>query len=75
MLVRSILASALLLSLSGAAFADSQRDREEKACQADAMKLCKDAVPDEDKVASCMGQHKAQLSVNCRIVYDRGGAL
>ena len=75
MLVKSILAATVLVSLSGVAFANSQRQREEKACQADAMKFCKDAVPDEDKIASCMGEHRTQLSVNCRIVYDRGGAL
>ena len=75
MVVKSILAVTVLLSLSGAASAESQRDREEKACQADAMKLCKDFVPDEAKIASCMGEHRAELSTNCRIVYDRGGAL
>lgn len=75
MLVKSLVAAIVLVSLSGAAFAESQRDREEKACQADAMKFCKDSIPDEDKIASCMGEHRSQLSTNCRIVYDRGGAL
>ena len=36
------------------------------------MKFCKDLVPDEEKIAACMGQHRAQLSVNCGIVYDAG---
>lgn len=75
MLVRSLLAAGILVSLSGVAFAESQRQREEKACQADAMKFCKDDVPDEDKIAACMGHHHADLSTNCRIVYDRGGAF
>ena len=72
MVVRSLLAAAMLASLAGTALAESQRDRQEKACQADAMKFCKDFVPDEDKIATCMGQHRSQLSVNCGIVYDRG---
>ena len=72
MVLKTLLAAAVLASLSGAALAESQRDRQERACQADAMKFCKDFVPDEDKIAACMGQHRSQLSVNCGIVYDKG---
>ena len=67
----TVAASALLL-LTGAAMAESQRDRQERACQADAMKFCKDLVPNEEKIAACMGQHRSELSVNCGIVYDAG---
>ena len=62
-----------LVSMSGMARAESQRDRQERACQADAYKFCKDAIPDEDKIAACMGQHRSQLSVNCGILFDSGG--
>ena len=68
----ALLSLAALALLVGPAWADSQRDRQERACQADAMKFCKDLVPDEEKIAACMGQHRAQLSVNCGIVYDAG---
>lgn len=65
-----LLAAAVLAA--SAAQAESVRDRQERACQADAMKFCKDYVPDEDKIAACMGAHRAQLSVNCGIMYDAG---
>lgn len=72
MLAKSVLAAVVFASLSGAAYAQSQRDRQERACQSDAMKFCKDFVPDEDKIAACMGKHRAQLSVNCGIMFDQG---
>jgi hypothetical protein len=72
-MMRLALAALALTAVVGTASAESQRDRQERACQADAMKFCKDDVPDEDKIAACMGQHRAQLSVNCGIVFDRGG--
>lgn len=72
MVVKSVLAVLVLTCFAGAAQAELQRDRQERACQADAMKFCKDFVPDEDKIAACMGQHRSQLSVNCGIVYDKG---
>ncbi|MCW6509911.1 hypothetical protein [Lichenifustis flavocetrariae] len=71
-LSQTVLAVAVLACVSSAASAESIRDRQERACQADAMKFCKDFVPDEEKIAACMGQHRADLSVNCGIVYDAG---
>ena len=71
-LTQTVLVVAVLASFSGAASAESVRDRQERACQADAMKFCKDFVPDEEKIAACMGQHRADLSINCGIVYDAG---
>lgn len=68
----ALLSLAALTLLTGTAVAESQRDRQERACQADAMKFCRDFVPDEDKIAACMGRHRPQLSVNCGIVYDAG---
>ena len=66
------MAAVALLVLTGAAHAESQRDRQERACQADAMKFCKDFVPNEEKIAACMGEHRKDLSVNCGIVFDAG---
>ena len=71
-MMRFTMAAAALLVLTGSAMAESQRDRQERACQADAMKFCKDFVPNEEKIAACMGQHRSELSVNCGIVYDAG---
>ena len=72
MVGRIVLAAFALTALSSVALAESQRDRQEKACQGDAMKFCKDFVPDEDKIAACMGAHRSELSVNCGIVFDNG---
>ena len=72
MIGRCLLAMAVLSSVTTFARAESQRDRQERACQADAMKFCKDLVPDEDKIAACMGKHRPELSVNCGIIFDKG---
>ena len=69
---RLVLAAAAFVLLPTIASAESVRDRQERACQADAMKFCKDLVPDEDKIAACMGQHRSELSVNCGIIFDAG---
>ena len=66
------LAVAALAFVPSFASADSVRDRQERACQADAMKFCKDFVPDEDKIAACMGKHRPELSLNCGIMFDAG---
>ena len=71
--VRPSLAALAVLSLTSVASAETKRERQEKACQADVYRLCKDEVPDEDKIAACLGVHRAQLSVNCGILYDSGG--
>jgi type II secretory pathway component PulL len=71
-LMNTVLPVLALSLLAGAAQAESVRDRQERACQADAMKFCRDYVPDEDKIATCMGQHRSELSVNCGIMYDAG---
>jgi hypothetical protein len=71
-LTHTMLPLLTLMLLAGTARAESVRDRQERACQADAMKFCRDFVPDEDKIAACMGKHRAELSVNCGIMYDAG---
>lgn len=75
-----ILLGALALALvGGSAMAakiptDAQKLRQEAehACYEDVQKLCNDAIPDEDKIKSCMGAHHAQLSPTCAKIYDRG---
>jgi hypothetical protein len=41
------------------------RDIQEQACSNDAMTLCKDDIPDEEKVTACMTAKRAQLSPGC----------
>ena len=50
----------------------SVRDRAEALCYSDVMRLCNDVVPDEDQIAACMKVNHAQLSLECRDVYDQG---
>jgi len=38
------------------------------ACMPDAMKLCRDAVPNVQKVLLCFDKHRDQLSNGCRAV-------
>ncbi len=51
---------------------DTVRQRAEQACYDDVQKLCPDDVPDEQKIAACMGRQRASLSSQCRSIYDKG---
>ena len=44
----------------------SIRDQEQAACYNDAMTLCKDAVPDEQKIETCMRSKMSQVSAGCK---------
>ena len=45
------------------------RQRSAKAaCMPDAMRLCRDAVPNVQNVLLCFGQHREQISNRCRVV-------
>ena len=71
-LSRCILAIALTGVLTGSSAAASKhnmptlRDQEQAACSNDAMKLCKDDVPDEAKIEACMRTKISQVSAGCR---------
>lgn len=51
---------------------DSVRQKAEQACYNNVMKFCNDDVPDETKIAACLGRNKAKLDPDCRTIYDRG---
>jgi hypothetical protein len=63
-------AGMLLASLNGAGAQGSQSARE--ACTPDAMRLCNEFIPDEERVKSCMLRKRSQLSEACRLAM-RGG--
>ena len=50
-------------------FAYTQEDAD--ACTPDAMRLCMEAIPDENRVAQCLVKNKAQLAPACAAVFDR----
>ncbi len=41
------------------------------ACSQDAMKLCRDRLPDLDAIESCMKAHYDRLRPACRARFDR----
>ena len=45
---------------------------EKAACSSDALRLCSEAYPDEDKLLSCMKQNHESLSAMCRVAFDAG---
>ncbi|RYB05611.1 hypothetical protein [Lichenibacterium ramalinae] len=73
------LAVGLLVALAGPALAakplsDAARLRQqaEHVCYNDVQKLCADAIPDEDKIKTCMQVKHASLSPDCAKIYDQG---
>jgi len=58
--------------------ATAQNADEQQACMSDAFRLCSATIPDRDRTAACMFQHKSQLSPACQMVmgkYAPGGNL
>lgn len=52
--------------------ADNYTMEEVQACSGDAMRLCRDALPDVHKIESCMQAKKAQLSKGCQAMFEPG---
>ena len=51
---------------------DTVRQRAEQACYDDANRLCAAAIPDEEKIKTCMGVHRRELSPKCREIFENG---
>jgi hypothetical protein len=69
MLKLCAIASLLAIIAPLPAIAYTQQDAD--ACTPDAFRLCQNAIPDEARVAHCLGQNKRQLSPACKIVFSR----
>ncbi len=54
-------------------FGPTHSANEERACKGDAHRFCKDALPDEFRVASCLQEHREKISHACRAVLDGRG--
>ena len=61
-------------ALSAKPLSDAARLRQqaEHDCYPDVQKLCDAAIPDEDKIKSCMQRRHAELSPACAKIYDQG---
>jgi hypothetical protein len=66
-----ILAIAVLLSATVPAMAVEQfqdRQQQQMACESDVYTFCGQAIPDEERIASCLRAHWDKVSKSCRSV-------
>jgi hypothetical protein len=76
-MIRSILVSGLLLSMTTAAFAQlSGTPEEQAACRPDVRRFCYKLRPEEGSNAfmQCLQAHRVRLTRPCRTVLERHGA-
>jgi type II secretory pathway component PulL len=75
-MVRSV-SLAIALILSTAAMADSQvgphSTKDDDACDRDAHRYCKDAIPDQMRVLACLQTNRQKLSKACQVVLQSHG--
>ncbi|UOM33918.1 cysteine rich repeat-containing protein [Acuticoccus sp. I52.16.1] len=75
--MRTAVTGAVLLAAGGAALAQTppkmkQMSREDmmtlfQACKDDYRRYCKDVEPGDGRIARCMGEHRENLSEQCRV--------
>ena len=75
--MRTLIALAALAASTGSLRAEEEhsfwwRARAEAACITDVIRLCKSAMPHEDKVTDCMKDKKKQVSAGCAAFYPGG---
>jgi type II secretory pathway component PulL len=68
---------AIALILSTAAMAQNQvgphSEKDEDACDRDAHRFCKDAIPDQMRVLACLQTNRPKLSKACQGVLQSHG--
>jgi len=72
-MVRSVSVLFAVLLMSGAALAQTyphENTPGDRACRGDARRFCKDDIPDQFKVGSCLQAHKDRLTRGCRAMLD-----
>ena len=67
------IALAILLALGAANLgtigaARAETPEEQQACTNDAFQFCQNAIPDRDKVFTCLASNRTQISSACRAV-------
>jgi hypothetical protein len=75
-MVRSVSLLLAVLLMSGAALAQTyphEDTPEDRACRFDARRFCKDDIPDQFKVGSCLQAHKDRLTPACKNVVEGHG--
>jgi hypothetical protein len=75
-MVRGVSLLFAVLLMSGAALAQTyphEDTPEDRACRGDARRFCRDDIPDQFKVGSCLQAHKERLTHACKTVLDGHG--
>jgi hypothetical protein len=76
-MVRSVSLIFALSLISTAASAQSQvgphSEQEDDACRGDVHRLCKDAIPDQLRILSCLQTNRTRLSKGCQGVLQSHG--
>ena len=75
-MVRSVSLLFAVLLTSGAALAQTyphEDTPEDRACRFDARRFCKDDIPDQFKVGSCLQAHQEKLTRACKTVLEGHG--
>jgi Sperm antigen HE2 len=75
-MVRGVSLLFAVLLMSGAALAQTyphEDTPEDRACRGDARRFCKDDIPDQFKVGSCLQVHKDRLTRACKTVLEGHG--
>lgn len=73
LLVAIVAASTTLARAENMQMGSPHNAAEERACNGDAHRFCRDAIPDEFRIASCLQEHRGQISHACRAVLDNRG--
>jgi hypothetical protein len=76
-MMRSVSLVLAVFLMSSAALAQSQYENsdEDRACRGDAHRFCKDDLPDQFKVGSCLQMHKDKLSRTCKEMLTSHGMM
>ena len=75
-MVRSVSLILAVFLASSAALAQTypqENTPEDRACRGDARRFCKDDIPDQFKVGSCLQEHRDRLSRTCKTMLESHG--
>jgi hypothetical protein len=71
--VSLILAVFLASSAAVAQTYSQENTAEDRACRSDARRFCKDDIPDQFKVGSCLQMNKEKLTRACKAMLESRG--
>ncbi len=81
-MIRGLCLVIAVVAVSSGALAQSNQFRpranmentdEDRACRGDAHRFCKEDIPDQMRVASCLQEHRERLTKACRTVLAAHG--